>query len=117
MSEPTVRVSQYTICGYPNPDSINTHLYEITVEERGLGRWAVCRMGRCCYDHNGIEEYEPNPSGRDDEWLERFRFADVDEAIEVAKRVVPSIIINGRTAAQCWAWEQNRAKELEVVTP
>lgn len=114
MTEPRVMVTQYTVDGYPDPDSINASQYQVTVEYRGKGRWAVCRWGRC-YDRNGVPEFEPIPSEREDDWLDRHRFADVDEAIAVAKRVVPTLVVNGYKAAEAWAWEWARnAAEQEV---
>lgn len=105
--EPTVAVTQYTVSTYPNPDSINASLYDVSVEYRGKGMWAVCWMGRC-YDRKGVADYEPIPSSRTDKWLKRFRFADVEMALAVAKQVAPTIVVNGKTAADTWAWEQER---------
>ncbi|HST80938.1 MAG TPA: hypothetical protein VLL08_04245 [Kineosporiaceae bacterium] len=59
--------------------------------------WAVRANGRV-YDRDGVAEYEPIPSERDDAFLERFRM-DQTTAMAVAHRVAPLITINGTTAA------------------
>jgi len=110
--EPTVQVTQYAVNVYPDPDSINASLYEITVEYRGKGQWAVCWKGDC-FDADGRRSYEPIPSERTGEWLARHRF-DHDTAIELAKRIAPTLMVNGMTAAGCWEWEQNQRARLGV---
>lgn len=107
MFEPTVTVTKYTVGTYPDQESINAHLFDVDVEYRGKGRWAVCRMGRC-YDKDGVADYEPIPSSREDDWLDRFRFTDVHEALLVAQKVAPKLVVNGQTAEQVWAWEQQQ---------
>lgn len=111
MAEPTVKITKYSVGGYPDPESINAHLYDVDVEYRGKGRWAVCWMGRC-YDKDGVADYEPIPSSREDDWLDRFRFDSSDDALEVAKKVVLTLAVNGKTAAQCWEWEQPRREAV-----
>lgn len=109
LPDPVLFISQYTIYGYPDHDSINSSLFEVTVEYRGSGKWAVCWQGRC-YDRNGVADYEPIPSSRTERWLKRFRFDDHIKAIDVARKVVGTLVVNGRNAAQVWAWERSLPK-------
>ena len=106
MTEPTVRVTRYDVSAYPDPESINAHVYTITVEERSPGQWAVCWMSDC-YDIDGEGCYETIPSERTDEWKARYRH-DLDTALAIAKHVALTQQVNGRTAAQCWEWEQSQ---------
>lgn len=52
----------------------------ITIEWRGLDKWAVCNGGNVL-NKSGEWEYEPLPSSRDDAFMERTRFKSPDEAI------------------------------------
>lgn len=113
MFEPEVMITKYSVGTYPDPDSINASLYQVEVEFRGKGRWAVCRMGRC-YDKDAVAEYEPRPSEREDGWLDRFRFTSVAEALEVAKTVAQRIVVNGQTVEQVWEWEQAHSKDVSA---
>lgn len=54
----------------------------IFVESRGDGQWAVCRDGFCLAD-DGIWQWEPLPSSRDDAFLAKCRFP-FDRALEMA---------------------------------
>lgn len=51
----------------------------------GVKRWAV-RDGRQCMSLKGVWEYEPMPSNRTRAWLKRFRFLDLDAALDAAKK-------------------------------
>lgn len=59
----------------------------ISVEFRGHGKWAVM-MGGNCLGRNGEWNYEPMPSGRDEDWLEMYRFDDFDAAFSAAEEAV-----------------------------
>ena len=52
----------------------------------GKKRWAVCHRGLCLSNKTGEWDYEPMPSSRDDEWLEEYRFTNLDVALEAAKK-------------------------------
>lgn len=51
----------------------------------GSIKYAV-RQGGACMDGNGVWEYEPQPSSRDDEFLARFRFDKWDGAADAIIR-------------------------------
>lgn len=109
---PLVRVTQYTINAYPDPDSINASIFTITVEYRGRDRWAVCRHGECL-GKRGQWSYESSPSSRTDRWLGAYRH-DLDTALRLAKNASAKLRVNGMTVADCWAWEQARRAEKEA---
>jgi hypothetical protein len=75
-------------------------VFDITVQRTliGLDMWAVRRMGRCC-DRDGNWEYEPLPSSRSSAWLRRYRMP-LDEALTVARRAAPNIVVNGTRATE-----------------
>lgn len=51
----------------------------IFIEERGDGAWAIIKGGNC-FSRELDWEYEPMPSGRDEEFLVRCRFNSSEEA-------------------------------------
>ena len=79
----------------------DAHLFEITVEYRGHGRWAVLRHSQCL-NHDGTWDWEMRPSEREDDWLDTHRF-DLDTALRLAKEAAPSVSVNGLTAAAALA--------------
>lgn len=100
MAEPTVQVTEYTVCLLPE-DDINASAFGITVAYRGRGLWAVSRH-RQCLGADGEWDWEPLPSGRTDEWLATHRF-DLETALRLARAEAPRIVCNGRTAAEVLA--------------
>jgi hypothetical protein len=105
VDEPRVEATHYTVSLFPDA-SVNAAVWDVTVERRSAGRWAVCNMGRCL-NADGKWDREPIPSSRDDEWKEQHRF-DLDDALELAKQVAPTVAWNGMTAVQCVEWEAGR---------
>jgi hypothetical protein len=99
VTEPTVRVTEYTVSVLPEED-INASAYAITVAYRGRGLWAVL-LRSFCLGRDGEWDFEMLPS-RTDEWLAEHRFTDV-EALVLAKAEAPRISVNGRTAAELLA--------------
>jgi hypothetical protein len=65
--------------------AVKFQLGDVFVESRGLGIWAVCNGG-CVRNVLGEWEYEPFPSGRDDEFIARTRFP-FAEAWEIASAI------------------------------
>lgn len=55
----------------------------------GITRYAVRQSG-ACMDANGEWEFEPMPSSRDDEWLNRFRFDTWEAAARAVEKYVKS---------------------------
>ena len=105
--EATVKVTQYTVNCLPE-DGIDSHVFEITVQYRGDGRWAVLRHG-WCLGSNGKWDYEMRPSERDDDWLSWHRF-DLDTALDLAKQAAPHITVKGFTVADALRMAAKRAE-------
>lgn len=96
MTEPFVKVTQVSVNCIPEAN-VNHYHYEIRVEYRGDGKWAVIRMGYCL-GADGKWDYEPRPSSREDDWLATHRFG-YETALELAKAAAPHIVVNGHTVA------------------
>src|SRR6185436_1092107 len=71
----------YVVSCFP-PDDDEAGTWDVRVESRGEGRWAVCHF-RYCADADGNWDYEPSPSNREDDWKATHRF-DLDTALELA---------------------------------
>ncbi|MBF6213735.1 hypothetical protein IU487_22215 [Nocardia puris] len=91
-----ITIDRYTVSCLPEDHPELAH-FTVDVEYRGRGRWAVARYKRC-YDADGREDWEPIPSERTDEWLDRHRH-DLDAALDIARRVAPTLTVNGHTVA------------------
>jgi hypothetical protein len=87
----------YTVSVVP-ADDIHASTFDITVEHRGRGLWAVCWFGRCL-TADGDWDFEPSPSGREDDWLAAHRF-DLQTALRLAREAAPNIRVNGLTARE-----------------
>ena len=103
MSEIHVRqqVTQYTVCAVPEDDE-EAHGWEITVEWRGKGLWAVRRFSECL-GRGGEWDYEPRPSARTEAWLADHRFG-LEEALARAEEAARRVMVNGLTAAGLLRW-------------
>jgi hypothetical protein len=104
----TVTATRYDVTSYPL-DDINRTSLTINVEYRGRDKWAVLRRG-ACLSSSGTWDYEPQPSSREDDWLDRHRF-DLDTALELAKQHAPNMTINGASIAEIVAFEEQREAE------
>ncbi len=71
--------------------------FTVSVEHRGLGRYAVVNRGACA-DAAGVFSYESMPSHRADEWVAEHRF-DLATARTLAARLAGEVVSMGRTAA------------------
>lgn len=72
-------VRHATICAYELPDDMSTVRLERCQQRDGSYKWAV-RRGGACMNSDGLFEYEPMPSSRDDEFLMRCRFDSAESA-------------------------------------
>jgi hypothetical protein len=97
MAEPYAIATRYTVNLLPETDP-HGHVFELTVDYRGHGQWAVLRHG-WCLGHDGSWDYELRPSEREDEWIDTHRF-DLNTALQLAKEAAPGVNVNGLTAAQ-----------------
>jgi hypothetical protein len=97
--------TEYTVNAIPEGvDEFNRDLFEIKVEWRGKGRWAVVKRGHWCLSTDGEWDLESIPSERTDEWLSTHRF-DLDTALTLAKEAAPHVTVNGWTVARVIAEE------------
>lgn len=93
--EATVMATEYAVNCLPD-DDVNAFVFQIRVQYRGDGRYAVIRGGDMClgadgtWDH-GVKEYD-----RGDEWLTAHRF-DLDTALRLAKEQAALVTVNGHT--------------------
>jgi hypothetical protein len=91
------QVTAYTITVAP-PHSRDSYHWMIEVTWRGDEQWAVVWMGSTL-SRDGTWDWEPSPSNREDDYLERCRF-DLDTALALARRAAPGLTVNGRTYAE-----------------
>lgn len=109
--EPTVQAVEYTVNCLPE-DDLDSHVFAITVQYRGAGRYAVIQHGQMClgadgtWDH-GVKEYD-----RGDAWLDAHRF-DLDTALRLAKEQAPRVTVNGFTVADALAMRQKRVERRD----
>ncbi|MGJ7497508.1 hypothetical protein ACSFA8_20870 [Variovorax sp. RT4R15] len=85
---PAGDVSDAVISGYSLLVSEKRFADEILIQRArqidGPALWAV-RLNGDCLNRNGLWEWEPMPSGRDDEYLARCRFDSATDAIAAAR--------------------------------
>ena len=98
--EPTVQVTRYQIGCLPEGHELSSHL-SVTVEYRGRDKWAVVDHPYCL-SVDGEWHYEIRPSERDDDWLAAHRF-DLETALDLAKKAVPLMSVNGWTVERVLA--------------
>ena len=102
-----MRVTRFEVSVWPDdvrnePSSaMDATTWAVTVEERGLDRWAVMR-GSGCLSRDGKWDFEPLPSSRDDDWLASHRLS-MNEAQMLAVEQAPKVTVNGLTALQVLA--------------
>lgn len=103
--EPTVEVTRYQVSCLPS-DHVDAHHFTLYVERRNVDpdRWAVTN-GFGCYDADGNHEYESRPSSRTDEFKREFRHS-LDDALALAKRIAPTMTVNGHTVESVLSWRE-----------
>lgn len=94
--EPSVVTTAYAVSCVPE-DNVNAWHFTVKVERRGPDLWSV-NDGHFCFAADGSRSYEPIPSERQEDWKARHRF-DLDTALALAKRVAPTLRVNGYTVA------------------
>lgn len=120
--EPIVQATKYTVSCLPE-DGLDSHVFVLTVEYRGDGRWGVYRSAYCCLGNDGTwsygytwrdgaqepdsdEEWTEYHAGRD-AWLDAHRF-DEETALKLAKEHAPLVTVNGRTVTEALRLAQQR---------
>jgi hypothetical protein len=89
--EVIVSVTRYTVSVIP-ADDINHRYFALIVEPTRRGTWAVTD-GHGGYDRDG--RWTP---GRDS----GSEYADVDDALALARRLAPGLTVNGHTAVEAY---------------
>ncbi len=74
-------------------DHVDRGVFEVAVEYRGEGRWAVMWLGKCL-STSGDWTFEPIPSSRDDVFLAAHRFGRA-EAERLAMMACRTLKMNG----------------------
>lgn len=90
-----VEATVYTVYALPG-DDLDAHTWCLTVESRGEGQWAVCRMGRTL-SRDGRWEHEPIPSSREDDYLIQHRH-DLDTALALAREAAAADVLARKDA-------------------
>jgi hypothetical protein len=62
-------------------ESFNYHVYVKRMPSNSGVRWAIMNSGRSCLNKFGEWEYQSMPSGREEDFFERCRYASREEAI------------------------------------
>ncbi|MEH0417868.1 hypothetical protein [Streptomyces sp. B21-083] len=121
--EPTVQATKYVVNCLPE-DDFDSHVFALTVEYRGAGRWGVFRNPHYCLGTDGTWSYgyswrdgaqEPDGdnewaeyhAGRD-AWLDEHRF-DEETALKLAREQAPLVTVNGLTVADALRRAAKRA--------
>jgi hypothetical protein len=95
--EAHVQPVKYQINLLTEEDSVDWWIWNLYVEWRGKGRWAVTDGHRVLNDQNEWD-HEGSDDRSDDTWLATHRFG-LHEALDKAKRMVHRVKVNGMTAA------------------
>lgn len=74
-------ISEYEVEGYDDPVSPPTIVRHTSPFYKGV-KWAVKWRGRNVLAKDGMWEWEPQPSSRDDQFYARCRFDSVEEALD-----------------------------------
>lgn len=96
------RLTGYQVSVFVEADDPEGHIglssWALEVTYRGRNLWAVLHRGYCL-GKDGVWEYEPSPSNREDDWLKTHRFTRA-EALALAYKAAPNVTVNGRSAAE-----------------
>lgn len=94
------RITEVTVSALP-ADNVDYDLYSVKVQWRGGETYAVKRFSQVL-GADGLWDYEPSPSNRDDDWIATHRFS-YEEAVQLAAKAAPDVTVNGSTVADCLA--------------
>jgi len=111
---PVARATTYTVSCLPEENG-EAPMWNVTVEYRGRGLWAVTQRGTFSLNTDGTWDVDPHCRNDDDEWRADHRFA-FAEAMDAAKQAAPHVRVNGRTPADLLEWQRQNATE-EVLQP
>ena len=99
--EVSVEAVSYEVTAYPFHD-INRDLFTVRVERRGEDSWAVMRRSQCWNRRTKQWDYEPLPSSRTEAFKRTHRFP-LDQALDIARKVAPTLSVMGLTVQQAAA--------------
>lgn len=91
---PFVDIVTFDVSCFPL-DHEDRRNFNVTVEYRGRGMWAV-KHHMMCLGADGEWDYESSPGNREDEWIASHRFT-MQEAIRRAREIAPKLTVNGWT--------------------
>lgn len=102
--------SEYTIDPCPT-HPVEPALFAVKIEWRGEDRWRVTHMSHV-YGADGTFEYEGSNHREDENYMATHRF-DLDTAVELARRIAPTVKV-GRMTFQDWKdWWNDHASTPE----
>lgn len=81
-------VEKATVAAYRLPDGSRL---EEALQRDGSVLWVIRNQSQGCMAKDGQWEWEPRPSGRNDAFMARCRFATVQEAYETWERAVAGV--------------------------
>lgn len=87
------RVTEYVVSAVPEDLIPDAFAWNVTVEWRSEGLWAV-KWGPYCLSIRGKWDHEPIPSSRTNAWLAAHRFIEQD-ALRRAHEMAPTVRVNG----------------------
>ena len=106
--EATVQASDYSVSCLPE-DDINSIVFQIRVQYRGEGRYAVIRGGDMCLGADGTWDFGVKEYDRGDDWLNAHRF-DLETALRLAKEQARLVTVNGHTVSDALSTREKRAE-------
>lgn len=86
-------ITQYSVSCLPL-DHEDHYLYSFNVVWRSPDKWAVERLGNN-YSKTGRARREPLNSSKTEAFKRTYRFS-LEEALLIAHRLAPKIVVNGR---------------------
>jgi hypothetical protein len=93
------------------PDFPDGYLWTINVEYRGSNLWAIVHHSSNVYGKTGMWDYEPIPSERTDEWLEKYRWS-LHDALEIAQKIAPDLKFRGMSPEDALRDAEELGKEF-----
>lgn len=94
--EAVIRIAKYAVSCLPRAHRSYWH-FTVWVVERAPNEWEV-RADGTVHDADGNPIWGPLPLEDREAWHARHRF-DLDTAVEIAKKIAPTLTVNGYTVA------------------
>ncbi|MDX3532545.1 hypothetical protein P1P75_40675 [Streptomyces sp. ID05-39B] len=104
----TVLATEYTVNCLPD-DDVNSFVFQVRVQYRGEGRYAVIRGGDMCLGSDGTWDHGVKEYDRGNDWLNAHRF-DLDTALRLAKEQAALVTVNGHTVTDALNGRERRVE-------